>query len=326
MAVISLSAQKKTDFNIDIPSQKISDSKYDGLHYIESRWEPENLGVVFINNFTGYDRVTLPVPFEYQLDSLVKSVTGPRNVSKKIALQMRNILFGIGFGKHEDREICNLRMTLYEMTDDNTFYFLNTLDTLIVTPRKQIREKTGNAITSFIIDNLPYTAYEDEEAMSLEMVQNIDKYEKNNIPFYLDEQIPDGVYYTYKSLMMLTPDAVVPVEIEKDKEEGKLKAVKMADLEKPGKTKKLKGKEAYAVVEDGIPYISYNGNFHQAYFEEGNWVVNIVRKVAGSGFSLGIGIGVGGNNAAGGMGVGIPIGGKKETISLYIDHLNGDFY
>lgn len=315
-------AQKKSDFNIIIPEAKIENSQYNNIRYIEARQNPDDMGVAYVNAWNGVQEVTLSSSLESQLQSLIQKVVPASNTNKTIALQMRVLFFDIS-DKADNK--CNLRMTLYEMDNADKYYFLNTIDTLLISDKKDIKTNVSNAITSFVIDNLPYLANEGEKALDINQVMDIDMYEKNSIPFYTESLIPDGIYNTYKSLMNLVPDSTPDLTIINNKE-GEIKEVKFPDPQKLGKDKKIKAKDVYAIVEKGIPYISFDGNFYKAYNEDGYWQFIIPQKVGGSGFTLGIGIGGGGRNAAGGVGFGIPIGGKKRNMEMYIDHLNGDFY
>ncbi len=316
-----MGGQKKSDFSILIPDITIEGSKYNDLVYIESRPEPQDMGIVYVDMWNGMQRVTLDNPLDEQLRRLVNLVTSG-NESKAIAVQMRALYFDLGVNKLRGKGISRLRMSLYKV-DNDKYYFLNTIDTLLVDEQKKIRPETSNVITSFIIENLPSDVSDEEEALDMQQVVDIDMYEKNSIPFYMESNLPDGIYYKYQSLKNLTPDEISPVNITKQ-DDDKIKEAKVADPENSGKEKKLKPEEVYAFILGGEPYIGFEGDFYKASYNEGFWSFKITRKVAGSGFSLGIGVG-GGNRSVGGggVGIGIPIGGKKETIDIFIDHLNG---
>ncbi|WP_156032765.1 hypothetical protein [Prevotella sp. 10(H)] len=321
---LQLYAQKKSDFNIVIPESKVENSKYNALQYIESRPDSYSLGIVYVNAWNGIQEVTLSASLESQLESLIKSVASSADDAKTMAVQMRALFFDFGKKGKDDKAICSLRMSLYEKDENNSYYFLNTIDTVLTTEKKEIRQAASDMITSFITDNMVALTQEDEKALTMDEVMDIDFYEKNSIPFYTQDLIPDGVYKTYRSLMSLNPDIASGITIGKQDGDD-IKDVKIPDEKKPGKTKTLKAKEAYAIVVDGVPYIGFDNDFHKAYKQDDDWRFVITQKVAGSGFSLGVGVGVGGRNASGGVGLGIPIGGKKENIEIFIDQLNGAF-
>lgn len=319
-------SQKKSDFNIGMPTSKIEDSKYNALELIEARTDPSDMGFAYVDVWNGVQQVTLNSSLENQFQSLMRALSSSQGDIKTLAVQMRVFFFNIGMkGVSEGKGTCNLRMTLYEKDGAGKYYFLNTMDTLIISDRKQVRNDASNVIVSFISENLPFYADEGEQALDMSQVMDIDMYERNSLPFYTETQFPDGIYYKYNSLKMLTPDNTSKITIEKE-EDDDLKEVKIPDPEKPGKNKKLKAKEVYAIVTNGVPYIAYDGRFHKAYFKDGDWRFVISQKVAGSGFSLGIGVGGGNRNVGGGVGLGIPIGGKKQNIEMFIDHLNGDVF
>lgn len=316
-------SQKKSDFNFEIGDQKIENNVYGGLEYIESREEPEHIGAVF-SRWNGMNEVTLSQPLGSQLQSLFNK-NADETSTNKIAVQMRRFYFDAGYDNNAGKSTCNIRITLYQKDNENNYYFINTLDTLLVNGNKEIKKDASDAVTSFIIENLAYYADEAEPRLDLNQVMDIDIYEMAGTPFYNTDIIPDGVYKSYRSLMHLTPDIRVQVTAKKG-DDNTLKDIQIPDPEKQGKYKKIKNKDAYAVVVSGKPFISFNGNFYEAYKKDGMWCFTISQKVAGSGFSLGIGVGGGNRHAGGGIGIGIPIGGKKEKIEMIIDHLNGEFY
>jgi len=323
LIAFQLKGQKKSDFDITIPDIKIEGSKYNDLQYIEARPNPGDMGFVYVNFWSGVQEATLSSSLESQFRSLIKAMVNPNTGTKKLAVQMRALQFDVGRGSKESKGTCKLRLSLYE-ADNDKYYYLNTLDTLYITARDKVRESASSILTTFIADNLSLTAEEGEKALNLDEVMDIDFYERNNTPFYTDDFLPDGVYNSYRSLKILNPDILSDITIVKQ-EGDDLKEVKIQDTNKPGKQKSLKAKEVYAIVVDGIPYISFDGDFHKAYKQDGDWRFIITRKVAGSGFSLGVGVGVGGRRSGGAIGLGIPIGGEKENIEIFIDQLNGEF-
>lgn len=320
---VQLKGQKKSDFYITVPDVKVEGSKYNGLHYIETRQNPEDMGFVYTSFWSGVQEATLSSSLESQLRSLIEALAPADSGTKKLAVQMRVLRFDVGRGSKESKGMCKLRMSLYEM-DDDKYYYLNTLDTVFMTGRDKVRTAAVEIITSFIAANMAFYADEGEEALGIDEVMDIDFYEKNNTPFYTNDFLPDGVYNTYRSLKSLNPDILSDITVVKQ-EGDDIKEIKIQDPDKPGKSKELKAKEVYAIVVGGVPYISFDGDFHKAYKEEGDWRFIITQKVAGSGFSLGVGVGVGGRRSGGAIGLGIPLGGEKESIEIFIDQLNGEF-
>ncbi len=319
-----LYAQKNSDLKITIPDVEIADSKYRNLQYIESRPNPDDMGVLYVDIWNGLQMVTAKEPIAEQLKPIV-NLMSPSEDAKTLAVQMRVLFFEQGTKETKGKNMGHLRMTLYKM-DGDKYYFLNTLDTTLLDGSAgKIRTITGDAIVSFITDNLPYDVFEDEQALDMQQVMDIDMYERNSIPFYTELNIPDGIYNNYKSLKSLTPDNPSPVTVTKADGDD-LKEVKIPDPENPDKEKKVKAKDVYAVVVDGIPFIAFSGSFHKAYLKDSDWRFVISRKVAGSGFALGVSMGGGGRHGGGAVGFGIPIGGKKENIEMFIDQLNGAFF
>ena len=126
------SARVKSDFNIVPPNIKVGDSKYSKLHYIEARENPDDMGFAYVHSWNGVQAITLSSSIEVQLQSLVGTVVLPSDEGKTIAVQMRILFFDVGNGRAESKSKCNLRMTLYEMDDNGNYYFLNTLDSIVI--------------------------------------------------------------------------------------------------------------------------------------------------------------------------------------------------
>jgi len=320
---VGLWSQKKSDFNIIIPDVKVENSVYSGLQYIESRPEPGDMGALHTDMWNGFQAITLNIPLEEQLKPIMDLATS-RSGDKTLAVQIRALFFESGTKKTKGDNAARVRMTLYKM-DGETYYFLNTLDTVLLDSNAgKIKVMASHVITSFIIENLPYDTTSGEQALDLQQVADIDMYEKNSIPFFMETNIPDGIYYKYRSLKNLTPDEVPDINITKQ-DDDKVKEAKIPDPEKPGKEKKLKANEIYAFVANGVPHISFEGDFYKASFKDGFWSFKKSRKTGG-GFMLGIGFGGGNRSFGGGVGFGIPVGGRKEDVEIFIDHLNGDLY
>lgn len=322
---IQLKGQKGNDFNILIPDIKVGDSKYNNLRYIESRPDPDDMGFVYGGIWNGPYPVESPISIESQLQSLVSAVSFPSDERKTLAVQMRVLFFSMGEQAREGKGLCNLRMTLYEMDEKEEYYFLNTIDTLLIDDRKKIKTSAEETISGFIIANLPYYAEDGEIALSMKDILDIDFYEKNSIPLYIEESLPNGIYTSYKSLKNLKPDISSDITAVKTKE-GEIKEIKIPNIKKRGKYRKLKPGEMYAIVIDNALYVSFDGNLYKAYKKDDDWRFIITQKIAGSGFSLDISVASGNSRGGGVVGFGIPLGGKTENVEMFIDHLNGDFF
>lgn len=324
-STFSIMGQKKSDYNVKFSDNQASkENYYNAFQIIESRPNPDDLGVVYVNSWHGVQFVTLAEPIPNQLDSLLITLSPPQEELRPMALQLRMLRFGIGEdGDNKNKGLCNIRMSLYGLEkgadDIEHYYYLATMDTLVVSDMKKIRENASDAIESFIRSNLNNRYPNSVASMSLEQVYAIDNFEKTKTPFYQTKLFVDGIYNSYAALKILKPDDVV-THLVYDKDSNSVL------LSEGGKTKKLKDEKIYAVIIDGVTYIRYNKNFYRAYFKNNNLQFTISQKAQGGGFMLGLGLGGGSSNVSMGGGVGIPIGGKKEKVEMVVDHLNGDFY
>lgn len=306
-----LSAQK--DLTLTYEGSPIEGSLYNKVGYLDSRSGQINLGYVKGGFMSGFDNVVDNPPIAVQLGSLMESMIDQTASEGTLLIQLRYYKFYI----NDDKGVCRLRLNLYKQETDS-YYFINRIDTLIETKTKEILKDGADLLVNVIANNLTATPL-GNVPFDLAQIQNIDDFEKEDIPVYVNKTFIDGLYPTFESFINQEPDTrTLQTKIKKTE----LKEVKIQGTE-PGKWRKLEPEHIYAVVIDGKLYISYNNKYYMGYFD-GNDIKFSYQRSAGTsvqGVSVGFGAGTGGYR---GGGIGITFGsGPKETVIMKIDHIDG---
>lgn len=305
-----LSAQK--DLILTYEGSPVT-SLYNKIGYLDSRTGQTNLGYVKGGFMSGFENVVDNPPIAVQLGSLMQSMIDQTASDGTLLFQLRYYKFYI----NNDKGICRLRLNLYKQEADS-YYFINRIDTLIETKTKEILKQGADLLVNVIADNLA-SAPVGDVPFTLAQIQNIDDFEKEDIPLYTNKTFINGLYPTFESFINQQPDTR---ELQTKMKKSELKEVKIQSTE-VGKWRKLEPEHIYAVVVDDKPYISYNNKFYIAYFDGNDIKFSYQRSVGTSvqGVSVGFGAGTGGYR---GGGIGITFGsGPKETVIMKIDHIDG---
>lgn len=308
--IVQLTAQ--TELRINTPIQA-TDVLYDKFEYLDSR--PDK-------NYIGEDVIENP-PISVQLQALVSDVMKGIRDGHTLVFQMRDIFFWKGkTSEGKNAGFCHIRLNLYDRTG-NDYYFINRIDTLIETKPKEIYKAVSDAFSSILASNLSALRLGDVP-FTLDGVMDIDNFEKQDIPLFVNEKLTDGIYINYEDFANQTPDkAKMKVEMNKNGSEVK----KVSRLNLDGKLIKVEPQYIYAVVVDEQPYIVYDGKYWLGYRTNNDVQFNIKRKVNAGNGGVSVDIGGGGGSRGGGIGAGIGFTfGSKKTVTqlMKIDHLSGN--
>ncbi len=311
ICLVQLFAQK--DLVLTYHGSPIDGSLYNKIQYLDSRNGQSNLGYVKGGFMSGFNNVVDNPPIPIQLESLLSSMVDQTALDGTLLLQLRYYKFYMD----NDLGMCKLRINLYHQKADE-YYFINRIDTLIEAKTKEILTKGSDLFVNSIANNLTMAPVGDVP-FSLAQIKDIDNFEKEDIPLYVNKTFKDGLYPTFESFINQEPDTR---ELQPKIKKFELKEIKVPGNE-PGKWRSLEPKHIYAVVINGKLYISYDNKFFLGYFD-GNDIKFSYQYSPGTGVqgvSLGFGIGSGGYQ---GGGIGLILGKRpKETTIMKIDHLDG---
>src|SRR5689334_3925025 len=106
-------AQRATeDYTITLPEQKISNSLYRNISYLDSRYDTSNMGIVQLGAFNRKARVIPKVPFSMQLTTVLQAMTDSSAKDGELLFQLRQFNFAEITGAMSERGYCYLRADL----------------------------------------------------------------------------------------------------------------------------------------------------------------------------------------------------------------------
>ncbi|MEO9020878.1 MAG: hypothetical protein ABI237_14605 [Ginsengibacter sp.] len=254
-----LLAQNRTkDFEITLPDQKINNSLYNTVEYIDSRYDTTFMGIVQLGAFNKKARVVPETPFSIQIKNVLRSLTDNTSKDGKLLFQLRQFNFAELTGAMSEKGYCYIRAVLYAEMDGH-YQKINSIDTVIFVRAMDVTRalfrKGSKTITDFISRNL-LEKPSDSNYYSFADVIKMDSIEKRTIKVYNTLEYTDGVYTNYKSFMNQIPDKQIIIE----KKNNKL--VSMVTLNQKGKAVKIKANDVYAVVVEGEPFVATDYGFY----------------------------------------------------------------
>jgi hypothetical protein len=257
---ISLSAfsqNRKEPFNIPAAEQKVSNSLYNEISFIDARADTANMGFVQLGMFNARADIIFKKPFRDQLSTLIREISDVTAQKNTLYFQLRKFSFSEQTNTFSERGYFRFRAGLFRKLDDR-FIKINDVDTTILIKAsdvtKSLIQHAGTEIIDFVQQNLQNDGIA-LTSFSLAQIENPDSVEKTNIKLYTTTQYTDGLYLSYKSFSSQIPDGPMIVE-EKN---NKIKSVKTTDS--TGKMIKVKSRDVYAMVYKGQLYAATSYDF-----------------------------------------------------------------
>ena|SRR5579872_6057053 len=253
-------AQGKTaDFQLAAPEQKISNSLYSTIGYLDSRKDTTNLGIVQLGAFNIKAKVVPRIPFRQQLTAMLDSLTDRTAGKGSLLLQVEHFSFGEVTGAFSERGYFNLRANLY--SDSGGLYqTVARIDTLMVVKAgdvtKPMLRNASKLIIEFIASNLDKRA-SDPAYYSMNDVMNIDSIDKQKLKLYTTTTYADGIYLTYRAFRDQVPDKPIRAKLK----DGQISSVRTTDSS--GAWVKVKSKNLYALVYEGKPFAATTYGFYE---------------------------------------------------------------
>ncbi|MEP6585017.1 MAG: hypothetical protein ABJA90_12160 [Ginsengibacter sp.] len=248
----SYSQNRTEDFEIALPEQKVQNSLYNKISFLDSRDDTTYMGIVQLGAFNKKAKVISKIPLEAQLRKVMSSLTDSTGKNGELLFQLRQFNFAEITGAVNEKGYCYLKAALYSKTRDQ-YQSISSIDTVILIKSMDVTRalfRNGSKVISNFIEtnllhepgSLNYYSYND--------VVNMDSIEKRSIAVYNISKFSDGLYNTYTSFKNQTSDAEISVNM-KDEKIFSVKA-----LDKMGKAVKVKAKDIYAIVYNGQPFIA----------------------------------------------------------------------
>jgi hypothetical protein len=247
------SQKHRENYTISLPEQKIPDSRYNSLLFIDGRADTSNMGIVQLGAFNKKALVIAETPLGQQFHTIFDSLIDASAKQGECVFLLRQLSFAEVTKAMSERGYCYLRAALFAKTGEG-YQKINTIDPVILVKAFDVTRamfrRGSKTIHEFIGQNLQ-KAPEQERLYSLSDIHALDSVEKRSIPVYNTTAYTEGVYETYEAFKQQKPDRPNAI-IETDK--AGLFVVK--ETNEKGKKEKIKSKELYGMVYQGNPYVA----------------------------------------------------------------------
>jgi len=312
-------AQKRTeDFQLNLPEKKVQNSLYSSIRFIDARDDTALVGI--INRGVLNNRVTLITkqPLKDQISSVFTALTDGSAKNGELVFHVRQFIMAeIHNGSLTGKGYCYMRANLFA-GNNGIYRQLKSFDSVVAVKStydvtKDVLKTGSEVMTSFIASNLSKEPV-GTEAYSLDDIYKIERFEKRDLAVYQANVYKDGVYRSFRSFVDQTPDGQITAKVKKNE------IWDIFTFNKKGKKDKVWQKDTYAVIYNGIPYISTEFDYYPIHKRDGDFYFTGKAKAAV--FSADVIV----TNVLFLVFLGdllIPYG--EATFEMKIDHLNGGF-
>jgi hypothetical protein len=316
LAFTNLFAQRPEDFQIVLPVDKVPNSLYNTISYLDTRYDTTYMGIVQLGAFNRKAKVIPRTHFSTQMSTILQTLIDSTSKNGQLLFQLRQFNFAEITGAMSEKGYCYIRASLYARINDR-YRSLSTIDTVLLVKSldvtKPLFRNGSKIITDYIASNLVMTPV-DSTDLSYDDVLRMDSIDKRKIKVYNTARMTDGIYRDFESFRNQVPDTLTMTAEEKD---GQLTSVK-APGEK-GKLKKVKAKDVYAIVHNGKAFIGTDYGYYPLEKRGDDFYFTGKAKVtaaAGDVIMASVFFGLLG---------GLIASDANATFEMKIDHINGGF-
>jgi hypothetical protein len=316
-APLLLCAQKQRteDFQLALPEQKIQNSLYNSIRFIDARYDTALVGAIQRGVFNDKVMLVTSRPLEEQARSVLTALTDSSARPGELVLHVRQFSLAEITGSFSERGYCYVRANLFAASN-GSYKMLSKFDSVIVIKGGDVTKgllKAGSEVMSgFIASNLLKGPVE-TESYTLDDIYKIDSFEKRGLTIYNTDVYKDGVYRSFRSFVDQTPDGQITAKVKKKQ------IWDIYTVNEKGKKEQVWQKDTYAVIYNGVPYISTEYDYYPLQKRDNDfYFTGKAKATANSGevmmASMLFGL-VGGLLASNASG----------TFEMKIDHLSGGF-
>lgn len=252
------------------PDLVVNNSRYNKIEFLDSRSFTDYLGFVQTSIFNFMTPVVEIPSLEKQLANVFQEITNNTAQKGTLLFQLRRLYFSEITKSASETGYCHIRYNLYEKKDDR-YYFINTLDTLVMVKAMDVTGKllnrASNTIVSHIANSLTLQS-DSNQSYSMVDVLNINYFEKGKLKLYGINPLKDGLYSNFQEFANQTPKEY---KIEPYFEDSLLISFKMSDI-KTNKQVKVKTDNVYAIVINGQAYVSNYKCYIPIYKKDGEYL------------------------------------------------------
>lgn len=319
LLLIPARAQKaEEDFQIALPEQKVANSLYNNIEFLDGREDTSHLGIVQLGAFNRKAKVVPAQSLGSQITNIFNQLIDPSARDGELLFYLRQLSFAEITGATSEKGYCYLRAVLFakqngaykEVSKVDTVVFVKSMDVT-----RALFRNGSKAINEFISASLTVPA-SDPQLYSYADIIKLDSLEKRRLAAYNTDKFADGVYQTYSAFSKQLPD-VTDINVKTNKN-GFPESVRAANAE--GKGEKIKAKDIYALVYKGKPYIATDYGYYPLNKEEDDFYFTGKAKVQPSTASV-----VAASAFFGILG-GLLVSATSDALfEMKIDHASGGF-
>jgi hypothetical protein len=269
----SLIAQTRTeDFEIKIPKKKYSNALYNTIRYFDSRKNTSDFGTLLIGRKNILSSVIAKESMDIQISNLMYTSIDSSAKSGSLLFQVNSMKFSETTKYDNDIAIFKLKAKIYSIIDKKC-YVIHSIDTSVQANfggdmSYMIMISASNLISNELAKSL-YKLPIDSNFIYSYQIEKLDSLDKIKIPLYSHKILKDGLYKSYETFKLQTPDMACKVSQQEDNSSSAVA------IDENGKESSTDGKEIYAVVSDGTGYILVNEKYRRLKKESDDFYYNI---------------------------------------------------
>jgi len=272
-------AQKRTrDFSLIPPTATVGTSLYRTVDFIDDREFKDNLGIIQVGMMNSKAQVIPEVSLENQIQQqLDLLVTGDKD-SGVLTLIIRKFAIAELTGAFSESGFVDFRADLFVKNDDQSYQKLATIDTAHVNKGVDVTNgllmHASGIVSDFLKDNLNNTPRDTVRYTQAQII-DLENLDKQQVALYSNEVLKDGLYPDYIHFRDQLPQGEISLK-DGDISKG------FYALDPNGKLKRIKANKCYAIVVNGIAYISSENNFYALYKNNNDYFFNGPSKTTAS--------------------------------------------
>jgi hypothetical protein len=276
---LQVHAQKRTrDFSLMPPTATVGTSLYRTIDVMDDREYKDNLGIIQVGIMNSKAQVIPEVPLENQIQQqLDLLVTGDKGRGT-LALIIRKFAVAELTGAFSESGFFDFRADLFVKHDDQSYQRLATIDTAHVNKGMDVTNgllmHASDIVSDFLKDNLN-SIPRDTVRYTHAQIIDLENLEKQQVALYSNEALKNGLYPDYIHFRDQLPQGEVTL-----KDDDISKGFYAPDSN--GKLKRIKANKCYAIVVNGIAYISSENNFYALYKNNNDFFFNGPSKTTAS--------------------------------------------
>jgi len=252
------------DFTLKSYTHVVSNSLYNNIKLIDLRKDTLRLGQCQFGFLKKIKTLTPKPTLSIQVSDLLANTIDQTAKKGDLVLFLKRFIFTAFTPKGNFL----LKANLFRKSD-SLYSFIQSIDTVIRLNKEIVTDETirlgDSVLCNFITRNL-LNVGDLKRSFAYKDALFFDNIEKQKLKLYNTTPLVDGIYYSYESFKNQIPDNNGVVVRKNDK----IKSVKSVD--KKGFMAVLQPQSIYALVKDGLPFISNGLGYYPLVMRDGDFV------------------------------------------------------